>query len=115
MARHSAVVRRSRTPPDYPGSIVHFRPGILARSANPQTDGLAFADRKENPRSASAVINDGCHAKAQRGQTSEIQHLSLKGEFSMADEFVEHDPETPTEADVEKAYSSQFLGVVDVG
>ena len=33
----------------------------------------------------------------------------------MADEFVEHDLETPTEADLDEAYGSRFLGVVDVG
>jgi hypothetical protein len=33
----------------------------------------------------------------------------------MADEFPETDLETPTEHDVDEAYGSRFLGVVDVG
>ena len=33
----------------------------------------------------------------------------------MTDEFVEHDLGTPSEAELDAAYSSQYLGVVDVG
>jgi hypothetical protein len=33
----------------------------------------------------------------------------------MGDEFVEHDLETPTEHDLDEAYGSRFLGVVDIG
>ena len=33
----------------------------------------------------------------------------------MGDEFVEHDLGTPSEAELDAAYSSQYLGVVDVG
>src|SRR5262245_16290941 len=33
----------------------------------------------------------------------------------MGDEFSEHDLDTPTEADLDAAYGSKFLGVVDVG
>ncbi len=33
----------------------------------------------------------------------------------MGDEFTEHDPDTPTEHDLDEAYGSRFLGVVDVG
>ena len=33
----------------------------------------------------------------------------------MADEFPETDLDTPTEHDIDEAYGSQFLGVVDVG
>ena len=33
----------------------------------------------------------------------------------MADEFTENDLDTPTEADLDQAYGSRFLGVVDIG
>jgi hypothetical protein len=33
----------------------------------------------------------------------------------MADDFHEHDHETPTEADLDQAYGSRFLSVADVG
>jgi hypothetical protein len=33
----------------------------------------------------------------------------------MGDEFIEHDLETPTEHDLDEAYGSRFLGVVDIG
>ena len=32
----------------------------------------------------------------------------------MGDEFTETDPDTPTAADLDAAYSSRFLGVVDI-
>ena len=34
---------------------------------------------------------------------------------NMADEFVEHDLDTPTERDLDEAYGSRFLGVADMG
>jgi Oxidoreductase molybdopterin binding domain len=40
---------------------------------------------------------------------------ATKEENPMADEFVETDLETPTEADLDDAYSGRFLGVVDLG
>lgn len=33
----------------------------------------------------------------------------------MSDEFLEHDLDVPTEHDVDEAYGSRFLGVVDIG
>jgi hypothetical protein len=33
----------------------------------------------------------------------------------MADDFVEHDTDTPTEHDLDEAYGSRFLGVTDIG
>jgi hypothetical protein len=51
--------------------------------------------------------------KARRGQYPETpapERITVMG-----DEFVETDLETPTEHDVDEAYGSRFLGVVDIG
>jgi hypothetical protein len=40
------------------------------------------------------------------------QHLE---DITMRDEFPDHDPDTPTENDLDLAYGSKYLGVTDLG
>jgi hypothetical protein len=50
-----------------------------------------------------------------RTNIQKIQHLAKKGDFLMADEFLDHDLDTPTEADLDLAYGSQYLSSTDIG
>jgi hypothetical protein len=50
---------------------------------------------------------------ARRGQHPET--IAPERIATMGDEFTEHDLETPTEHDLDEAYGSRFLGVVDIG
>jgi hypothetical protein len=45
---------------------------------------------------------------------TDLLHLHLE-DIAMSDEFSDYDPDTPTEADLDLAYGSQYLGTVDLG
>ena len=44
-----------------------------------------------------------------------IQRLQPDQDVFMADDFLDHDTDTPTEADLDQAYGSKFLSAADVG
>ena len=45
---------------------------------------------------------------------TDLHHGTLE-DITMSDEFSDYDPDTPTEADLDLAYGSQYLGTVDLG
>jgi hypothetical protein len=45
---------------------------------------------------------------------SDLHHRHLE-DIAMSDEFADFDPDTPSEADLDLAYGSKYLGTVDLG
>ena len=87
---------------------------VSCRIAENEKSGGAVPRRETTPLIDASNL-DGCRVRAPRGPTSEIQRPQQDQEVVMHNDFVEHDLETPTEADLDQAYGSKYLSATDVG